>query len=490
MISTPLTQGSTRGAKLRIALLHLGALPRGGHPRHHLAPVDFGILAAQLEAEGHAVSFADSAVDGGAKACLRALRATAPQLLVLRVAMHALDELAVVEASRLAAPVIAVGPVATTLPRLLARSLSSLVAVVRGEAEAVLPGLLQMWDTTSAPPKVPGLLSRAEALDFDDAPGSEGRSVAYVSDLDALPTAAPTLFLARPYRFGYPMKTSRKLRIGYLLSARGCPHRCSFCSPVERASIGKGFRPRDPVQVAAEALALQRNGATGIYFLDDLVSVTRGVSGSGAGEDRHRALAEAFLGAGVSIPWALQARVGGIDRETAKVLARAGCSTVCVGVESGDDGILKRLDKGTRAEEAEEQFAFFREAGLLSVAFLIVAAPGEDEAALERTRELVRAIRPDLLQVHLFTRYPGSRETAVDSGHGTVYGADSYETKFWHPDQAQGGRDPRQAQGQLYRDFYLNPRTWARIAGHSAPFYLANLPNTLSLGLALLRRIR
>ena len=320
--------GTSNRPPIRVALLNLGALPRGGHPRHHLAPVDFGILAAQLEAEGHQVGFADSAVDGGAQKSLGALLACAPQLLVLRVAMHALDELSEVEAASLAAssaaPIIAVGPVATTLPRLLAGSLSSLVAVIRGEAEAVLPGLLRVWDTRSELPETRGLLPRAEALELRGESPSEGDSLALVSDLDGLPSPAPDLFLRRPYRFGYPMKTSRSLRMGYLLSARGCPHRCSFCSPVERASLGKGFRAREPRKVAAEALALQRHGATGIYFLDDVVSVAAPSSRA----DRHHALADAFRSAGVSIPWALQARVGTITAETARALAGAGCSTV------------------------------------------------------------------------------------------------------------------------------------------------------------------
>ena len=46
---------------MRVALLNLAHFPRRSHPRHHLAPLDLGILASLLRAQGHAASFADSA---------------------------------------------------------------------------------------------------------------------------------------------------------------------------------------------------------------------------------------------------------------------------------------------------------------------------------------------------------------------------------------------------------------------------------------------
>ncbi len=453
---------------MRIALLNLAHFAPRSHPRHHLAPVDLGLAAALLVRAGHAVSFADSAVDGGPGPALRALLADGPDLLVVRPAIHALHDLPSQVDAAVAAgvPTVAAGATATVLPEALARHAPRLAAVLVGEVEAILPGLLAAWPGRGPLPATPGVVL----------PGGRPSAPVLVSDLDALPLPLHGLFLARPYRFGYPLRTTRRLRVGYLLTARGCPHACTFCSPVERASLGKTFRARDPSLVAREARHLQGLGATGLYLEDDVVALDSA---------RLGALAEAFLREGVSLPWAFQARVGTLDAPTARLIARAHGSTVCLGVESGDPAVLARLDKRSTPAAARAQFAVLREAGLLTVAFLIVGAPGETPGSIELTRRLVRDLAPDLLQVHFHTPYPGSR----DGEQGApVVALDAYATKFARPSGPTA--DPHAAQAALYRDFYLRPATWARTLRRSGGFWAANLPTALRLGRGLLARLR
>ena len=451
---------------MRVALLNLAHFPRRSHPRHHLAPLDLGILASLLRAQGHAASFADSAVDGGPDTAIRALLAARPDLLVVRPAVHALADLGAALATAAAdeVPVLAAGPVATVLGERLLADLPALAGALIGEPEAILPGLLAAWQGQGPLPDVAGL---AQA-------GRPAGAPVLVPDLDALPLPDHALFLARPYRFGYPLATSRRLRMGYLLTARGCPHACTFCSPLERASLGKTFRAREPRAVAAEALHLQRLGATGLYLEDDVVAL---------GPERLAALAQAFLQAGLRLPWAFQARAGTLDLPTARLVARARGSTVCVGVESGDPAVLRRLDKRLTTDDLRAQFAILRQAGLLTVAFVIVGAPGETAASTELTRRLVRELAPDLLQVHFHTPYPGSRDGAAQPS----FPLDPYATKFAR--HAGTTADPHQARAALYRDFYLSPATWARALQH-AGFWAANLPTTLRLGAGLLARLR
>jgi len=453
---------------MRVALLNLAHFPRHSHPRHHLAPLDLGVAAAQLEGAGHAVSFADSAVDGGPEVAVRTLLASRPALLVVRPAVHALPDLGglVAAASAAGVPTVVAGPAATVLPGALLRDHPALAGALVGEVEAILPDLVATWDGRGPLPAVPGLAR----------PGDEAGAPALVDDLDALPPARHELFVRRPYRFGYPLRTPRRLRMGYLLTARGCPHACTFCSPLERASLGRTFRPRDPLRVADEARTLQRLGATGLYLEDDVVALSAA---------RLAALSEAFLGAGVDLPWAFQARAGTIDAPTARLLARAGASTVCVGVESGDPAVLARLDKRQAPADVRAQFSVLREAGLLTVAFVIVGTPGETAAATEATRRLIRELRPDLLQVHFHTPYPGSRDGQDGSG---AFPLDPYATKFARP--APGPSSPHAARAALYRDFYLSPSTWLRAARHSGRFWAANLPTALRLGAGLVARLR
>lgn len=452
---------------MRVALLNLAHFPPRSHPRHHLAPLDLGVAAAQAAALGHTATFADTAVDGAPEAVVRALLAGAPDLLVVRPAIHALPDLGAVVRAAAAArvPVLAAGPVAATVPVPLARDVPGLAGLAVGELEAILPGVLTSWDGAASLPGLPGVIG----------PGAPPGAPSLVADLDALPRARHELFVARPYRFGYPLRTARRLRIGYLLTARGCPHACTFCSPLERASLGKTFRARDPRRVADEARHLERLGATGLYLEDDVVALDAVRLGE---------LAEAFRSAGLGLPWAFQARAGTLDGATARRVAQAGGCTVCVGVESGDPAVLARLDKRLTPDAIRAQFAVLREAGLLTVAFVIVGAPGETPASTELTRRLVRDLRPDLLQVHFHTPYPGSR----DGAEAALLLQDAYATKFARP--AGGHGDPHAARAALYRDFYLSPATWGRTLRHSGRFWAANWPTALHLGRGLLARLR
>jgi len=452
---------------MRVALLNLSHVPPRSHPRHHLAPIDLGIAAAQAAADGHTATFADSAVDGGPEAATRALLAGAPDLLIARPAIHALPDLGAVvrAASAAGVPVLAAGPLATTVPGPLARDVPGLAGLAVGELEAILPGVLRGWRGVEALAGMPGVVL----------PGETPAAPLLVADLDALPVPRHELFLARPYRFGYPLRTSRRLRMAYLLTARGCPHACTFCSPLERASLGKTFRARDPRLVADEACRLERLGATGLYLEDDVVAL---------GPARLAELAEAFLAGGLRLPWAFQARAGTLDAPTARLVARAGGCTVCVGVESGDPAVLARLDKRLTPELLREQFAILQDAGLLTVAFVIVGAPGETPGSTELTRRLLHDLAPDLLQVHFHTPYPGSR----DGAEAALLPQDAYATKFVRPGGGQA--DPHAARAALYRDFYLSPATWTRTLRHAGTFWLANWPTALHLGRGLLARLR
>jgi radical SAM superfamily enzyme YgiQ (UPF0313 family) len=454
-----------------VALVNFSHFQHNSHPRHHLPPLDLGYAASLLAAAGHRVLLRDTAVDGPPGAVLRQALAARPDLLVLRPAVHALPDAGLLGQALAGnrVPVVACGPLATVAPGAVAQAFPAVRACLVGEVEAILPGLLERWDGRGEPPRLAGLVPGA--------PDAVPSRPVLVHDLDALPWPAHRAFLDRPYRFGYPLRTARRLRMGYLLSSRGCPHRCRFCSPLERASLGKRLRLRDPASVAEEARWLEAGGATALYLQDDLPA---------EGPARFAALAQAFGHAGVSIPWALQARVGSIDAATARSLKGAGCSTVCLGVESGDPGVLAALDKGHTVEQAREQFAVLRAAGLLTVAFLVLGAPGEGADSTALTARLVADLKPDLLQAHVYAAYPGSR--AFNGAQATL--DDTYATKFGSTGgPAPRDRHPLAAQRALYLRFYLSPATWGRALAHSGAFYLANLPATARLAAALLRRL-
>ena len=149
----------------------------------------------------------------------------------------------------------------------------------------------------------------------------------FAADLDALPFPARDLLPNAAYishgrrRYGYAVTT--------VMSSRGCPFACEFCSNVV---FGSSYRERSPASVVDEieqALAL---GYDRIAFSDDVFTMR---------PERVVAVCDEIERRGLRFAWECLARVDGVDRATAGRMRRAGCRTVFFGIESGSDEVLR-----------------------------------------------------------------------------------------------------------------------------------------------------
>ena len=195
----------------------------------------------------------------------------------------------------------------------------------------------------------------------------------FAADLDALPFPARDLLPNAAYirhgrrRYGYAVTT--------VMSSRGCPFACEFCSNVV---FGSSYRERSPASVVdeiEEALAL---GYDRIAFSDDVFTMRR---------ERVAAVCDEIERRGLRFAWECLARVDGVDRATAARMRRAGCRTVFFGIESGSDEVLRLMRKGITAAQARDAVWAAHDAGLEVGAFFILCYPGEtDETVLETLR--------------------------------------------------------------------------------------------------------
>ncbi|HEX6880896.1 MAG TPA: radical SAM protein, partial [Terriglobales bacterium] len=109
------------------------------------------------------------------------------------------------------------------------------------------------------------------------------------------------------------------------------------------------------------------------------------------------------------IPFKIQARADLMTRDTAHLLARAGCEEVWMGVESGSQHILDAMEKGLRVEQVPAAREFLREAGIRACFFLQFGYPGETWSDIRKTIDLVRRSRPDDIGVSLSYPLPNTR---------------------------------------------------------------------------------
>ena len=97
-----------------------------------------------------------------------------------------------------------------------------------------------------------------------------------------------------------------------------------------------------------------------------------------------------------------------IDKESMLAMKQAGCHMIKLGVETGNDHILRNYRKGTTVAQCRKVFADAHSVGLETHAHIVLGGPGESAETLGRTIAFVKELAPTTASFGLLTPYPGS----------------------------------------------------------------------------------
>lgn len=193
----------------------------------------------------------------------------------------------------------------------------------------------------------------------------------------------------------------KKIKWGFLLSSRGCPFNCSFCSPSIRNSNGKNYRIQSPKRTADEIEFLVKKFAVNaISFEDDLFTLNK---------KRVIDLCKEIIDRKIQISWTVATRLDSIDLETAKWMKKAGCFGMSVGIESGSDRILSLINKGEKIRDLKRGMSILNEVGIAVTTNLIIGHPTETLKELKQTLNLAKELKPIFIHLHYLTPYPGTK---------------------------------------------------------------------------------
>lgn len=406
---------------------------RSAHPENVMSPLDIGYAISLLERRGVQAHLIDiEATNASPEAVRRTLLDQAPDTVVLHAITPAVpDALALARFVKDRIPstrkVVLVGQHASVLPASVLGPASPIDLCIRGEFERKI-------------------VEVATAPDFDATGTATAQQVSEtvleLEDLDRLPFPSHELFRSPRYRVFHPTGIRRRWKWGFILSSRGCPHSCVYCSPTLRNSFGSRYRARSFGNVVAELRHLQDLGFTVVHFKDDLFTLHK---------ERIHELCEAILSAGLRLPWTAQTRPDAVDEPLLRAMKRAGCRTLGMGVETGSARMVQQLRKGNRIDDVRNAFRWARAAGLRTVAFFILGSPGETEADVSETYQLMREIEPSMIQVAFFTPYPGSAawDASLSASHDP--------TAFSHYNAVVNlSGIPTDRLQRLQRNFYLD----------------------------------
>jgi anaerobic magnesium-protoporphyrin IX monomethyl ester cyclase len=180
-----------------------------------------------------------------------------------------------------------------------------------------------------------------------------------IEDLDQLHLPARELLPMARYRaLGSPCT---------VITSRGCPYSCIFCSG--RRMFGPKVRFRSPGFVVDEIEKLQRDfGLAKINIVDDTFTLN---------QHHAQAVCEEMLRRNLKVKWSVFARVDRISEDLAQLMKQAGCEWVLFGVESADEEILKTIKKGFTLDEVRRGVKIAAEAGISVFNSFILGLPGE-----------------------------------------------------------------------------------------------------------------
>ncbi|MCX7851533.1 MAG: B12-binding domain-containing radical SAM protein [Caldilineales bacterium] len=188
-----------------------------------------------------------------------------------------------------------------------------------------------------------------------------------------------------------------------LYTARGCDDACTFCAYV--VAQGRSYRPRPEADVVAEMLWLQETLRPPRILVRDLVFAA----------DRARAMhmARELTAARFHTPWECESRPEHFDEALLQQMARAGCTTIKIGLETTDPELLTRLGRIAAPAEAASYLAYTRRIvaaarryGIQTRVFVMVGLPGQTTAHARATAAYLRELAPTFVHIRPYVAYP------------------------------------------------------------------------------------
>jgi len=349
-------------------------------------PLGLGYIAAHLKNKGISVELVDCTFLSF-KDAMERIRNSHPRIIGLQV-MFSMKEkaLQMVELLRKDCELlVAGGPLPTSNPE---EFLQSFDVVGLGEGEETMLDIVQAVQDGKPLKQVKGIAYKDNGKTIFTAPRN------FINNLDEIPFPAREMYDNQAY------KTYYSRNFGYtttsIMTSRGCPFQCDFCS---RPVFGNRFRSRTPKNIAEEVQQVHDLGYDRVWFADDCFTL---------GRKRFLDICHELIRRRITIGWECLSRVDTIDEEVAEKMRRAGCVRVFFGIESGNDTVLKLMNKQITIKQAEHAVNNCKEVGIQVGAFFILGYPGETDKTVLDTVDFASSLPLDYLSFTFPYPIPGT----------------------------------------------------------------------------------
>ncbi len=259
--------------------------------------------------------------------------------------------------------------------------------IVRGEGERTLIQLVRCLEAKQDPCQVKGIALRQNdsiVLTLPQPP----------VDVNSLPSPAYHLLPMQNYHFTLLGKFAT------LLSSRGCPHKCTFCS--EWRFWGACWRPREPKRVVDEMELLnKRYGRESFWFGDDCFNVSA---------EHIQGICKEIVARRLDVSWFYQGRADFLikHKELLPLMRRAGNLMVQIGVESSTNQELANFKKHLTRGQVEEAVDLLKKHDIVAQGLLIVGTRQDNADSIAHKLRYMKWLDLDFPIFTMCTPFPGS----------------------------------------------------------------------------------
>lgn len=440
-----------------------------------MAPLGLLSIAAYLEREGHEVVVEDClgpfAVPGVVPTVQRILSQD-PDMVGFSTTtsgfLDAYDLSSRIKSLRPDVPIIFGGVHVSALGPGLLEKFLNIDYLSMGEGEKTMADLA----AGKPPADIPGICRRDNGTVVANIPREP------IMELDSLPFPAYEKLSGFPKRYRLPLFSYVQVPGATMVTSRGCPYQCSYC---DRSVFKRGYRYNSADYIYRHMKYLRyRFGVRHLNIYDDLFTLN---------SKRIFELCELLIAKPLGIQFNCAVRAGHTDDSMLKMLKRAGCLMVSLGIETGDPKLMDMHKPGVYLDQVRDTVKRIQAAGLRAKGLFMMGLPGETVSSIQKTSDFVISLGLDDMNMSKFTPFHGAPvwKTIVDEG---TLEEDWRKMNCLNFVFVPKGIDSKETLDQLYnthvKRFYNDPqwrqkirrRTWEN--RHSFLYLLQHLPSFLS----------
>jgi len=282
-----------------------------------------------------------------------------------------------------------------------------LIAIL-GEGEITFFELIKELDKKSPN------LKKIDGIAFYEKGVTRTKPRKVIENLDVLPFPKHELFFKNSWRYS-----------GCILTSRGCCFSCSFCCLNPESKRIVRFRSPKNVVDEIEYMVNKFPQMTEIFIHDDSFFINN---------NRVIEICDEIIKRKIKMDFVCSGRFKPISKELVKRLEEANFKRVLLGLESGDNGILKACHKGINQDDVLNTFKLFSKSPINLKTFLIVGLPGENIKTIKETAKFIKKMQKMKYvsygnSSNFLIIYPGTEVYEIAKSKGVI------NDEFWLSDK-------------------------------------------------------